>query len=103
MADMMLTGRVIDAEEAYRIGLAQYLVENGAAFARALDLAQRIAGNAPMTNYAVMHALPRIAELGQDSGLLMESLVAAISQDAPVAKQRLRDFLEKRAKKVGEV
>jgi hypothetical protein len=55
-----------------------------------------------MTNYAVMHALPRIAELGQDQGLLLESLMAAVSQDAPEAKRRLRAFLAKRAPKVGE-
>lgn len=102
MADMMLTGRVVRAQEGHDIGLAQYLVDDGAGFDHALTLARRIAENTVMTNYAVMHALPRIAELGQDPGLLMESLVAAIAQDSPAAKQRLRDFLEKRAKKVGE-
>jgi enoyl-CoA hydratase/carnithine racemase len=103
MADMMLTGRVVQSREGCDIGLAQYLVDDGAGFEHALKLAERIADNAPMTNYAVMHALPRIAEVGQDPGLLMESMMAAIAQDAPVAKQRLRDFLDKRAKKVGEV
>jgi enoyl-CoA hydratase/carnithine racemase len=102
MADMMLTGRVVEAEEGHRIGLSQYLVEDGEGFALAKKLARRIAENAPMTNYAVMHALPRIAEVGQDQGLLFESLMAAISQDAPEAKQRLRDFLDKRGRKVGE-
>jgi (methylthio)acryloyl-CoA hydratase len=102
MADMMLTGRVVPADEGHRIGLAQYLVEEGQGFDLALKLARRIAENTPMTNYAVMHALPRIADIGQEPGLLLESLVAAISQDSPEAKRRLRDFLDKKAKKVGE-
>jgi (methylthio)acryloyl-CoA hydratase len=102
MADMILTGRVVQAEEGYQIGLSQYLVGTGEGLAHATKLARRIAENAPMTNYAVMHALPRIAEVGQDQGLFLESLMAAISQDAPEAKQRLRDFLNKQARKVGE-
>jgi len=102
MADMILTGRVVQAEEGHQIGLAQYLVGSGEGLAQATKLARRIAENAPMTNYAVMHALPRIAEVGQDQGLLFESLMAAISQDAPEAKKRLREFLSKQARKVGE-
>ena len=47
-----------------------------------------------------MHALPRIAELGQDAGLLMESLMAGIAQSEPEAKRRMKDFLEKRGAKV---
>ena len=68
-----------------------------------MNLARRIADNTAMTNYGVMHALPRIAEAGHAPGLLMESLVAAICQDAPAAKERLRDFLDGRAKKVNEL
>ncbi|PHN01912.1 crotonase/enoyl-CoA hydratase family protein [Flavilitoribacter nigricans] len=102
MTDMMLTGRVYRAEEAERIGLVQYLAEEGASMDTARELAGKIAGNAPMTNYALTHVLPRIVDAGQDQALVMESLMAAIAQDAPEAKQRLRDFLEGRAKKVGE-
>ncbi|MBO0938263.1 crotonase/enoyl-CoA hydratase family protein [Fibrella sp. HMF5335] len=102
MTDMMLTGRVYTADEGERIGLAQYLVENGEGLPQALALAQTVAGNTDMTNYALMHILPRIAESPQEQGLLMESLTAAIAQDAPEAKARLQDFLAGRAKKVGE-
>jgi hypothetical protein len=69
---------------------------------KAMELAQRISGNAGMTNYALMHVLPRIVDSNQDSGLMMESLISAIAQDAPEAKSRLNDFLQGRAKKVGE-
>ncbi|MEO7939279.1 MAG: enoyl-CoA hydratase, partial [Burkholderiaceae bacterium] len=63
-------------------------------------LALRIAQNAPLTNYALMHALPRIAEQNADHGLFTESLMAAIAQNAPEAKQRVRAFLDGKAAKV---
>ena len=53
-----------------------------------------------MTNFAVMHALPRIAESDPAAGYLTESLMAAIAQGDEEAKRRIRDFLAKRAPKV---
>ncbi|MDB5874043.1 MAG: Unsaturated acyl-CoA hydratase [Ramlibacter sp.] len=100
MADMMFTGRVYNAQEGERVGFAQYLVPQGQAFDKAFELAQRIAKNAPLTNYALMHALPRIAEQPADQGFMTEALMAAIAQSAPEAKSRVRDFLEGRASKV---
>jgi len=100
MTDMMLTGRVYNAEDGDRVGFAQYLVPAGEAFGKAMELAQRIAGNAPLTNYALMHALPRIAEQPADQGFFTEALMAAIAQAAPDAKERVRAFLEGKAAKV---
>jgi enoyl-CoA hydratase/carnithine racemase len=100
MADMMLTGRVYSAEEGQALGLSTYLEPPGAGLARAIELARKIAANASITNFAVMHALPRIAELGQDAGLFMESLIAAIAQSEPDAKARMKAFLDKSGGKV---
>jgi enoyl-CoA hydratase/carnithine racemase len=100
MLDMMLTGRVYNAAEGERIGLSQYLVPGGTALDKALDLAARMATNAPLTNYALMHALPRIAEQPADHGLFTEALMASIAQAAPEAKARVRAFLEGKATKV---
>src|ERR1700743_1643949 len=58
MTDMMLTGRVYSATEGSSFGFAQYLVEPGDALNKALELAERIAANAPLTNFAVLQALP---------------------------------------------
>ena len=102
MTDMMLTGRVYDAHEGERAGFAQYLVPKGRAFDKAMELAGRIAKNAPLTNYALMHALPRIAEQPADQGYLTEALMSAIAQSAPEAKERVRAFLEGRAGKVSK-
>ena len=100
MMDMMLTGRTYTAEEGQAMGLTTYLVDDGKGFAKGLELATRIAGNTPMTNFAVMHALPRIAESDPASGYAMEALMAAIAQGDSEAKTRLKDFLEKRGPKV---
>jgi hypothetical protein len=53
-----------------------------------------------LTNFAVIQALPRIAEAEPATGLLLEAMMSSIAQADPAAKERLRDFLEKRAAKV---
>lgn len=98
--DMMLTGRTLSAEEGHGAGISQYLVAEGEGLAKGIELARKMAGNAVMTNFAVLHALPRIAESDPATGLFTESLMAAIAETTPEAQQRLKDFLEKRAAKV---
>ena len=100
MTDMMLTGRVYNAQDGERLGFAQYLTPTGQSLDKALELATRIAGNAPLTNFALMHALPRIAEQPADHGYLTEALMASIAQSAPEAKSRVRAFLDGKAAKV---
>ncbi|OIJ65041.1 enoyl-CoA hydratase [Streptomyces mangrovisoli] len=100
MADMMLTGRVLSADQGAAIGLVHYRVDEGAGLERAVELAGRIAENSALTNYAVLQALPRIAEAAPDTGLLMESMMSAIAQDSAEAKERMRAFLAGRAPKV---
>jgi enoyl-CoA hydratase/carnithine racemase len=100
MTDLMMTGRVYDADEGLAVGLSQYVVPEGQALERALALAERIASNAPMSNFAVMQALPRIADQSQSEGLFTESLMAALAEGTPEAQDRLRAFLEGRAGKV---
>src|ERR1700722_8872395 len=98
--DMMLTGRTLSAEEGHAAGLTQYLVDEGQGLAKGIELAHRIAGNAPFTNFAVMHLLPRIARSDPSAGFVTEALAAAIAQGDEQSKARLKAFLEKRAPKV---
>jgi enoyl-CoA hydratase/carnithine racemase len=100
MMDMMLTGRIYSAEDGERIGLSAYLVDADEGFAKALELAAHIAGNTALTNFAVMHALPRSAELDPQSGYAVEALMSSIAQADEDAKSRLKAFLEKRGPKV---
>jgi hypothetical protein len=67
-----------------------------------MELAEKIASNASMVNYALMHILPRIADASHGQALMMESLIAALSKNTPDAQQRLQHFLDGKEKKVGE-
>ncbi len=100
VTEMMLTGRTYDAEDAFRIGLVHYTVPEGEGLAKAKELAARIARNAPMSNYAILQALPLIAEQPMSHGLMSESLMAAITTSEPEARERVEAFLAKRAGKV---
>ncbi len=101
MAEMMLTGRSYGAVEGQAMGLSHHLTEAGQALPKAIELAERIADNAPLSNYAIVNALPRIADMAAQDGLFTESLMAAMTQTSPEAHDRMRAFLEKRAAKAG--
>ena len=98
--ELMLTGRTYGAEEGQTYGLSHMLVDDGEGLAKGMELAERVAQNAPLSNFAIMHALPRIAESDPASGLFAESLMASVASSSDEAKTRLKDFLEKRGKKV---
>jgi enoyl-CoA hydratase/carnithine racemase len=100
MTDMMLTGRVFDAADGERFGIVNYLVPEGEGLVKGMALAEKIAGNAPMTAFAVMHALPRIAEQSPAEGLFTESLMSAVAANTPEAQARLQAFLQGKAAKV---
>jgi enoyl-CoA hydratase/carnithine racemase len=78
-------------------------VADGEGMAKAMEIAGKVAANAPMTNFAVIQALPRIAEANSGQAYMMESMMAAIAQGSEEAKAKLKAFLEKRAKKVTEL
>jgi len=96
MADMMLTGRLLSVDEAEKLTIVRYVVEQGQALTKAKELAARIAQNTPLTNWQITNVLPRINDLSHDDGLFMEYLNSSM-QRPPESMQRLRDFVEKRA------
>lgn len=102
MADLMLTGRTLSATKAEQLNLVQYVVAAGEGLNEAKRLAGRIASNAPLSNFAITQALPRIQDLAHDDGLFFESLMAAFTQTSPEAVERLRAFLDKRAERLSK-
>ena len=102
MADLMLTGRTLSAAKAEQLNLVQYVVAAGEGLNEAKRLAVRIASNAPLSNFAITQALPRIQDLAHDDGLFFESLMAAFTQTSPEAVERLRAFLDKRAERLSK-
>lgn len=102
VGEMMLTGRRYNADEGQALGISHHLVEQGAGLEKALELARRIATNAPLSNYAILQALPRIANMSMNEGLFTESLVAALAQSDGEAERRMQAFLNGQARKAGE-
>jgi enoyl-CoA hydratase/carnithine racemase len=92
----LLTGDTIDAQEAWRIGLVQDLVDSDQALLHAVALAQRIAGAAPL---GVRNSLA-VSRTALESGPLeaatllpqMRRLLVATAD----AEEGVRSFLEKR-------
>lgn len=95
MREMMLTGRRYDAETGLRLGLSHYIEPEGTAFDKAMELADDIAGNAPISNYMMINALPRIADMDRMSGSFTENVASALSAGSPEAKAGIEAFLKK--------
>ena len=100
MMDLMLTGRIYNAEEGQHAGISQYLVEAGTAETRAIAMAKQIATVPALSIFGILHAVPRNAEADPATGYLLESLVAAMAAGDPAAQERIADFLAGRAAKV---
>ena len=102
-SDYALAQRTADnTEQLYKTNFAsqQDLIAAREGLAKALELAAKVAQNSPVTNFAVLQALPRIAEANPAEGYLLESLMAAVAGGSDEAKTRMRAFLEGRAAKV---
>ncbi|WNV11753.1 crotonase/enoyl-CoA hydratase family protein [Tardiphaga sp. 709] len=100
MMEMMLTARVLNVQEAAGANLVHFITPVGGALAKALELAAGIATNSPVSNYAIINGLPRIHDASHDDGLFFESILASLTLVSPHAQAGLREFLEKRAKRL---
>ena len=99
MMDMMMTGRTYDAEQGQQLGLSHYVVADGEGIDKGLELARRIATNTALTNYALMHVLPRVDKADTEAGYMLEALMSSIASGDADAQSRLGAFLDKRAAK----
>lgn len=97
MADMMLTGRILNAEEARTVRIAQYIEPAGSELDKAIQLAERIAENTQTTNWQICNVLPRINDLSHDDGLFMEFMNSNMVKP-PETIGRLDAFLTGKAK-----
>lgn len=83
---LMMSGRVIDAQEAERQGLVEQLCEPGQAVAQAVDLAREVARHAPLTHGLIKATLAR-------GPMPLEALLAA-EADGQGLLYGSRDFVE---------
>ena len=96
---LILSGGMIDAAEAYRIGLVNEVVPADALIARAEAILQQIFGNAPLAVKFALESVDKGLETSQAEGLVMESSFFAICASTEDKKEGTSAFLEKRAPK----
>lgn len=97
MIDMMLTGRIYKGQEAMDIGLCQYLVDTSSSLYKALSLAETIAKNPPLSNFAISSAISHISNLPAIHASYAEAFIAGVVNTQPAARELLAGFANKTA------
>jgi enoyl-CoA hydratase len=95
-AELLLTGRHLSATEAKEIGLIGHVVPEGQALATAVELAQQIAANAPLSVQAVLQSLRATREMTEVDGLAYELEIGYPIIGTADAKEGATAFAEKR-------
>ena len=96
---LILTGAMISAQEAYRIGLVNEVVPNAELISRAEAILNQILANAPLSLKYALEAVNKGLETGLSEGLLMEASLFAICASTEDKKEGTSAFLEKRPAK----
>lgn len=97
--EMLLTGDAIDAEAALRFGLINRVVKAGQLMDAALELARRVAANAPLAVQATKELALRGREGGFAAGLRFEQFVQNILRHSADAVEGRTAFAERRPPK----
>src|SRR3954447_6916046 len=93
---LLLTGEMITAQEAHRIGLVNEVVPAGQLIARAETIAQAIIKNAPLAIQYCLEAVNHGMEMTLAEGLFLEATLFAVSCATEDKKEGTSAFLEKR-------
>jgi enoyl-CoA hydratase len=94
--ELCLSGEMISAEEAQRIGLVNHIYEPQELMPAAQSLAKKIASNAPLAVQITMEAIERGQEMPLDQGLFLEASLFGMSCATEDMREGTRAFLEKR-------
>jgi enoyl-CoA hydratase len=97
--ELILTGEMITAEEALRVGLVNRVVEPAELLSTAESIAKKIIANAPLAVKYAMEAVERGMEMPQEEGLFLEATLFGLCCATEDMREGTRAFLEKRAAK----
>ena len=93
---MVMTGDMVDAEEAEQMGLVSEVVEDETTISRAIEIAEKLASYSPIA----LTQIKEVANLGSDmslqSALALERKAFQILFDTKDQKEGAKAFLEKR-------
>lgn len=94
--EMLLTGRILDAEEALRWGLVTHVVPKGEGLAKAQQIAETIAACGPLSVAATKASAVETGWLPEDEARPIEGRHAARVTRSNDAKEGMKAFSEKR-------
>ena len=94
--ELCLTGEMISADEALRVGLVNHVYEPAELLPAAEALAKKIIANAPLDVKFTMEAIERGFEMPQEEGQFLEAALFGISAATEDMREGTRAFLEKR-------
>jgi enoyl-CoA hydratase len=97
--ELILTGEMISAEEALRVGLVNRVVESGELLAMAEAIAKKIIANAPLAVKYALEAVEHGMEMPQEEGLYLEATLFGLCCATQDMREGTRAFLEKRPPK----
>jgi enoyl-CoA hydratase len=94
--ELCLTGEMITAEEALRIGLVNHIYEPAELLPAAEALAKKIMANGPLAVKFTMEAIERGIEMPQEEGLFLEATLFGLACATEDMREGTKAFLEKR-------
>jgi enoyl-CoA hydratase/carnithine racemase len=94
---LILSGEMISAQEAYRIGLVNEIVPAAELITRAEAILKQIAANAPIAVKFALEVANKGMETSQSEGLLLEASYFGLCAATEDKKEGTSAFLEKRA------
>jgi len=95
--ELMLTGRLIDADEAERLGLVSRVVRDGSVVDAALDVADEIRANSPTGVWMTKEVMWSQLEVGSlQAGIDLENRTQIMTSMSDDMQEAVRAFLEKR-------
>ena len=97
--DIIFTGRIVEAEEAERIGLVNRLVEDEDVLDAAEDLAAQIAKQGGLAVRLAKIALNTSSRTGHQTGTLVEQLAQAVLFESQEKLDRMGAFLEQKERR----
>jgi enoyl-CoA hydratase len=95
--ELCLTGEMIGAEEAERIGLVNHVYEAAELLSAAEAMAKKISEKAPLAVKYCMEAIERGVEMPQQEGLFLEATLFGLCCATEDMREGTKAFLEKRA------
>jgi enoyl-CoA hydratase len=94
--ELCLTGEMITADEAMRIGLVNHIYEPGDLLPGAEAIAKKIIANGPLAVKFTMEAIERGTEMPLEEGLFLEATLFGVACATEDMREGTKAFLEKR-------